>query len=51
MYLALGFDTGTRVNGHQTANSNESIDIVSVSIFNWLWLALISILLASTPEA
>ena len=30
MYLALGFHTGSRGNGHQTANSNKVIDIISI---------------------
>ena len=30
MYLALGFHTGSRENGHQTANSNKVIDIISI---------------------
>ena len=30
MYLALGFHAGSQENGHQTANSNKSIDIISI---------------------
>ena len=30
LYLVLGFDTGTQGNGHQSANSNKSIDIISI---------------------
>ena len=30
VYLALGFHTGSQGNGHQTANSNKFIDIISI---------------------
>ena len=30
MYLALGFDTGIRGNGHHTADSNQSVNIISI---------------------